>query len=75
MLALFHDKNYCNCIKLFPYILWDSTVLGLVLSWWRIEDEMKISVVLRLARKQFASKVFYKKATCDAHARNWKVKC
>ena len=31
---------------------------------------MKISVVLRLARKQFASKVFYKKATCDAHARN-----
>ena len=75
MLALFLDKKYCNCIKLFPCILWDSIVLGLVLSWWRIEHEMKISAVSRLARKQFTSKVFCKKATWEAHARSWKVKC
>ena len=33
MLALFHGKKYYNCINLFPYILWDSIVMGLVLSW------------------------------------------
>ena len=33
MLALFHDKKYCNCINLFPCILWDFIVLSLVLSW------------------------------------------
>ena len=33
MLALFHDKKCCNYINLFPCILWDSIVMGLVLSW------------------------------------------
>ena len=32
MLALFHDKNCCNFINLFLYILWDLIVIGLVLS-------------------------------------------
>ena len=36
-MALFHDKKCCNCIKLFPCILWDFIVLDLVLSWWKIE--------------------------------------
>ena len=29
--GLFHDKKCCNCINLFPCILWDFIVLGLVL--------------------------------------------
>ena len=37
MLALFHDKNCCNYFNLFPCILWNFIVWGLVLSWWRIE--------------------------------------
>ena len=32
MLALFHDKKYCNFINLFPCILWDLIVMSLVLS-------------------------------------------
>ena len=32
MLALFHGKKCCNCINLFPYILWDLFAIGLVLS-------------------------------------------
>ena len=37
MLALFHDKKCCNCFNFVPYILCDFIVLGLVLSWERIE--------------------------------------
>ena len=37
MLDLFHNKKCCNCFNFVPYILWDFIVLGLVLSWWRIE--------------------------------------
>ena len=33
MLALSHNKKFCNFINLFPCILWDLFVLGLVLSW------------------------------------------
>ena len=36
MLILSHDKKYCNFINLFPYILWELIVMGLVLSWWRL---------------------------------------
>ena len=32
MLALFHDKKYCNFINLLTYILWDLIVISLVLS-------------------------------------------
>ena len=32
MFALFHGKKYCNFINLFPCILWDLIVFGLVLS-------------------------------------------
>ena len=35
MLALFHEKKCCNFINLFPFILWDLIVMGLVLSWSR----------------------------------------
>ena len=33
MLVLFHDKKCCNCINLFPCILCNLIVMGLVLSW------------------------------------------
>ena len=66
MLTLFHDKKCCNCINFVRYILWDFIVLGLVLSWWRIEYEMKISAVLQLACKKFARKVLVKRA-CEKH--------
>ena len=32
MLALFNIKRYCNFINLFPCILWDLIIIGLVLS-------------------------------------------
>ena len=32
MLSLFHDKKCCNFINLFPCILWNLIVMGLVLS-------------------------------------------
>ena len=41
MLVLFHDKKCWNFIYLFPCILWDFTILGLVLSWWRIKPTMR----------------------------------
>ena len=75
MLTLFHDKKYCNCINLFPCILWDFTVLGLVLSWWRIKYAMKISAVSPLACKKFANKGSCEKVTWEAQARSWRVKC
>ena len=36
---------------------------------------MKISAVSQLARKKFVSKGSYKKATWEAHAGSWRVKC
>jgi len=32
VLALFHEKNCSNFIKLFPCILWDLIAMGLILS-------------------------------------------
>ena len=75
MLVLFHDKKCCNCINLFPCTLWDFILLDLVLSWWRIKHAMKISAILRLARKKFVSKGSHVKATWEAHAKSWRVKC
>ena len=75
MLALFHDKKCCNCIKLFPCILWDFIVLSLVLSWWRIKHAMKISAISWLARKKFASKGSREKAMWEAHVGSWRIKC
>ena len=66
MLVLFHDKKCCNCINFVPCILWDFIILSLVLSWWRIEHEMKIGAVSRLARKKFARKVLAKRS-CKKH--------
>ena len=63
----------CNCFNFYPCILWDFIVLSLVLSWWRIKHETKISTVLRLARKKFVSKGSREKGTWEAHARSWRV--
>ena len=54
-------KKCYNCINLFHCILWDLLVLGLVLNWWRIKLEMKISAILRLAHKKFARKGSHEK--------------
>ena len=58
-----------------PCILWDFIVLDLVLSWWRIEHETKISAILRLTCKKLSSKVTCKKVMWEAHAGSWRVKC
>ena len=58
----FMTKSVVIALILFPCILWDFIVLGLVLIWWRIEHEMKISSVSRVARKMFARKVPAKRA-------------
>ena len=73
MLALFHDKRCCKCIKLFSCILWNFIVLGLVLSWWRIKHELKISAVSWLAREKFARRVTHEKGMWEAHAGSWRV--
>ena len=75
MLALFHDKKYCNCNKLFPCILWNFIILDLVLSWWKIKHAMKIIAISRLACKKLASKRTCEKATWEAHVGSWRVKC
>ena len=75
MLALFHDKECCNCNKLFPCILWNCIVLGLVLSWWRIKHAMKIIAVLWLSCEKLTSKGTRENATWEAHAGSWRVKC
>ena len=59
MLALFHNKKCCNCINFVPCILWDFIVLGLVLSWWRLE--------------KFVRRVLAKR-TCEEHMTgSWRV--
>ena len=40
VLALFHDKKWCNYINLFPCILWDFIVMSLVVSWWRLPKKL-----------------------------------
>ena len=75
MLTLFHDKKCCKCIKLFHCILWDFIVFDLVLSWWRIKLQMKISAISQLAHKKFASKGSREKVMWEAYAKNWIVKC
>ena len=65
MLALFHDKKCCNCIKLFPSILWDLFVISLVISWSRL---------LKKLISQLGSRVVQLvKVTWGAHARSWRV--
>ena len=56
MLALFHDKKCCNCFNFFHCILWDFTVLGLVL---RIKHELKNKWISQEACK----KLTYERAT------------
>ena len=56
------SQKCCNCINLYPCILWDFIVLDLVLSWRRIEYELKISEISRLAHKKFMRRVPTKRA-------------
>ena len=65
MLALFHDKKCCNCINLFPCILWDLFVMGLVLSWWRLLKKL-ISWLSSLVVQPM-------KVTWEAHTGSWRV--
>ena len=44
ILALFHDKKCCNCINLFPCILWNLIVMSLVLS----DENLLKKLILRL---------------------------
>ena len=61
----FHNKKCCNCINLFPCILWDFILLALVLSWWRLLKEL-IS--------QHGSQVVQPtNVTWGAHVESWRV--
>ena len=77
MLALFHDKKCCNCINLFPCILWDLFVKSLVLSWWRLLKTEKIAqdskVCDLLTTDSWVDNLW--KVTWEAHTRSWRVKC
>ena len=72
MLTLFHNKKCCNFFNFVPCILWDLIVLGLVLSWLRIEHEIKISTVSRLAHEKFSRRVTRKKG--HVRSTRWKLK-
>ena len=61
VLALFHDKKCCNCINLFPCILWDLFVSGLALSWWRLLKTVKFATCLRLTYEWTTHKRSHKK--------------
>ena len=65
MLALFHDKKCCNCINLFPSILWDLFVMSLVLSWSRLLKKLILQLGSRVVQP---TKVIW-----GAHARSWRV--
>ena len=65
MLALFHDKKFCNCFNLFSCILWDFIVVSLVLSWWRLNLKRRIS--------GFHEKQTHERAMWEAHAGSWRV--
>ena len=72
MLALFHDKKCCNCFNLFPCILWDFIVLGLVLSWWRLKLNWR-SVHFATSLWEVYEKGSHEKA-CEKHmTRSWRV--
>ena len=65
MLTLFHDKKCCNCFNFVRYILWDFIVLGLVLSWWRIEHVLDEQV-------DFVRSLPVKKPR-EKHVGSWRV--
>ena len=48
-------------------------VLGLVLNWWRIKHELKISAVSQLACEKFARRLTREKGMWEAHAGSWRV--
>ena len=68
MLALFHDKKFCNCFNFVPCILWNFIVLGLVLSWWRIEHKMKNQCSFAIGSWEGFPRKWHMKSTC------WKLK-
>ena len=66
MLALFHDKKCCNCFNLFPCILWDFIVLGLILSWWRLKLNLR-SVHFASSLREIREKGSHEKGMREAH--------
>ena len=72
MLALFHDKKCCNCINLFPCILWDLFVSGLALSWWRLLKTVKFATCLRLTYEWTTHKRSHKKHMLEVE--EWSAK-
>ena len=71
VLALFQDKKCSNFIKLFPCILWDLIVMGLILSWWRLLKTVKIRNLLATESPvDNPQKVIW-----EAHAGSWRVNC
>ena len=37
--GLFHDKKFCNCINLFPYIFEGFICNGFSIKWWRFDQD------------------------------------
>ena len=66
-IGLFHDKKCCNCINLFPCILWDFIILGLVLSRWRLLKKLISWLNSRVVQPV--------KVSWESHTGSWRVKC
>ena len=61
--GLFHNKKCCNCINLFPCILWDLFVMSCI-------------KLVKIAQKVDLATWFTSGATCEGHMRStcWKLK-
>ena len=65
---LFHYKKCCNCFNFSPCILWDFIVLGIVLSWWRIEHVLDEQVDFMSVSREAYLRKSRMRSTC------WKLK-
>ena len=65
MLALFHDKKCCNCFNFVSYILCDFIVLGLVLSWERIEHVLDEQVDFTSVSREAYPRKSHVRSTCS----------
>ena len=65
---LFHDKKCGNCFNFVLCILWDFIVLGLVLSWWRIEHVLDEQVDFASVSWEANLRKSHVRSTC------WKLK-
>ena len=69
---LFYDKKCCNYFNVISCILWDFIILGLVLSWWRIEHVLEKQKDFMRRSREACEKLTRETAMWEAH--DWKLR-